>query len=1396
MSGRRTDADENLVRIRDLAGRPRGTGFLADDRGTMITSHEAVDGLARLVLLAPGERTCLVGAEAVTPLPGSDLALVRTEGLGVQPLPVAAAEYLEDGAEVRLRAGRWQNARIVGEALVTYTATDRFHLLDAAVELSVGERDGLRLGEEATGGPVLDARTGTVVAVLGTALHAERRSGGFAIPLRAAALACPDGPLARLLEHNGATVPAYGPDLNLAGALQLTATSLGPVTTSRVWRDPVDRPEVAREFARFLDTGRRPRERVPCGLDHDVHGEVTVAAGPAPGLPAETCGGPDAAAYGAEGPYGVAGPYGSEGSYGAEGPYEPEEPYGRGADASYAPGSPVQGDTGATPGEVPPDDAPEEDGAGAESAEDPEGGRPPGARVLGLVGGPGTGRTTELGALATRRARGPEPAPTIWLRGADLEDGDESVRDAVARALEAAGRIVTASAGAAGTVGDPAEATPEAVAALAQRVGRPLLVVLDGPEEVPPVLAHALPSWTAATAEWLDSTAARLVVACRPEHWETAGALFPRAALHTPLDTAVHRGLPACVRLTDLTPCQAAQARAVYGVPAEAIQEADAAHPLALRLLAEVRAALPVHGGRAWAAGGDVPDGSEDGSAPPPDRWGVFAAYLDLICLRIAVRLSADRRPPLRGTAVRRLAARVAGQLHEAARRCLGPGQGELDREAFEELFPWRNGWASAVLTEGMLVPAGTGYRFGHEEFADWLQGAHLDLDAALHTLVHRWYEPEGPPAETEPRLPSRPGGGPAPEGHVPPPPGSSRPPRTAAARRRTRAGARGKERPKPVPVPRHRIGPVLQALLLLGRRSGPEELATRLDGLIHAAEALSLAPRPSAEADEHVPALPDPAWWAAHLLGETLLRVPDATPYLDTLRLLAERLTTRSLAIGGFDSDPAGSLGGLAEFGPWFWLRLPLGLADRLDLLRLLVPADGPPPGAAQTQQLEPQAHHAAHPPQSDRFLPTVATVLAEDPCAAQTLLCRWFADERPLQGPPYGDCVRPTVSTAAQVLLHTHRHHAVDDLAESLVDAGHPRADELLVALAEDEPSAICRAVDRWAHDDRVERHVAAAAYALKTAPHVTTTADRELLRYSALALLARPAEGALHGTALCLLVRDDETRGKYLPQALVRFAAGDAHVPARALAAALSTHPEPVLAVFRARLYEPGDGPGEVLAALADVTTPALARRAASLVREHVEHRPEGAGHAAAFVDRRLEAGPAARSVLFPLVVQLLGNRSAQVRRALAPVLAAPGTPLSRPLRQELLEVLLEREQYGPFERDITVLDALLRAVATGAAERAEARTRDLVHRIGLLMARSAEGAACFDRRLTQLAREAPVFGGQVRGWLRSAPAQWAVVVGPQARIRLTAEEDDEDLTVGGPADAERREPAWHS
>ncbi|MCT9145261.1 serine protease, partial [Streptomyces violarus] len=123
--------DEVLVRIHDLAGRPRGTGFLADHHGTLVTSHEAVDGLPGFVLCGAGDRRRVVSADAVTPLPALDLALVRTEGLDVPPLPITVRDGIRTGTYVRIAAGGWREARVLGSAAATYTATNRVHRLDA-----------------------------------------------------------------------------------------------------------------------------------------------------------------------------------------------------------------------------------------------------------------------------------------------------------------------------------------------------------------------------------------------------------------------------------------------------------------------------------------------------------------------------------------------------------------------------------------------------------------------------------------------------------------------------------------------------------------------------------------------------------------------------------------------------------------------------------------------------------------------------------------------------------------------------------------------------------------------------------------------------------------------------------------------------------------------------------------------------------------------------------------------------------------------------------------------------------------------------------------------------------------------------------------------------------------
>ncbi|CAM5294685.1 Serine protease OS=Streptomyces tendae OX=1932 GN=GUR47_38115 PE=4 SV=1 [Streptomyces tendae] len=253
--------DAALVRVHDLAGRPRGTGFVADHHGTVLTSHEAVDGLTRLVLSTAGDRRRVVAAADVTPLPELGLALVRTEGLGVAPLPLTPRERVGSGTYVRIAAGGWREARVLGVTDVTYTATDRFHVLGDALELAVGTcgRDALRLGGGAAGGPVVDATTGAVLGVLGTALSSGHSDVGFAVALRSAA----PGPLADLLAQNAATVPAYGADLNLAGVLALTATTVtdggpaagtcgGPGAVA-----PVERAGTAREFAAFAASPAR-----------------------------------------------------------------------------------------------------------------------------------------------------------------------------------------------------------------------------------------------------------------------------------------------------------------------------------------------------------------------------------------------------------------------------------------------------------------------------------------------------------------------------------------------------------------------------------------------------------------------------------------------------------------------------------------------------------------------------------------------------------------------------------------------------------------------------------------------------------------------------------------------------------------------------------------------------------------------------------------------------------------------------------------------------------------------------------------------------------------------------------------------------------------------------------
>lgn len=342
--------------------------------------------------------------------------------------------------------------------------------------------------------------------------------------------------------------------------------------------------------------------------------------------------------------------------------------------------------------------------------------------------------------------------------------------------------------------------------------------------------------------------------------------------------------------------------------------------------------------------------------------------------------------------------------------------------------------------------------------------------------------------------------------------------------------------------------------------------------------------------------------WWAGRLLAAVLPSCPEPSEHRALLELLADR---------------AGRDG---RFGPAFWAALPLAPADRLPLLRRLVRADGP----------------------GRPFCAVVAELLTAAPRTVVPLLCAWFED------------TEPCVAELAEELLFGHRRLALDDLTEALVAAAHPRADALLGRLAAEEPSALCRAVDRWSHDPRPERHVAAAVHALRTAPYATGP-GRQLLRYTAHTLLAREDEPALHGAALALLVRDPATRAGQLAEALAAYRADDPFVTAEVLAPALADRPEPVLTAFRERLAGPGGRPGAALRVLAGAGDTAVARQGMLLVAGLLREQPERAGLLADYLDRLLELDRDVR----PLLAEVITAPPA-ARRALAVLLTAPGDP----------------------------------------------------------------------------------------------------------------------------------------
>ncbi|MFD0528346.1 hypothetical protein ACFQ1I_16815 [Kitasatospora arboriphila] len=236
--------------------------------------------------------------------------------------------------------------------------------------------------------------------------------------------------------------------------------------------------------------------------------------------------------------------------------------------------------------------------------------------------------------------------------------------------------------------------------------------------------------------------------------------------------------------------------------------------------------------------------------APPactahrPSRGELYAAHLDLVCLRAARRIRAaeDRRPgahrrgapPLGGEdtgRLRRTAAALAGRVHEAARLLLGASHAGLTAAEFEHLFPAAAAGARPSSRRACSSPPGTATGWPARTTPTGCRAATWTSTAPSACCSTR----------APPPRPLRPSHG-DPTGHG---------------------------------VPRHRLGPVAAALRRCAENGEEAALAGHLQRLQHTLATAA----PGSEA----------AWWAARLLAAVLPALPRPGAH----RALLARLAT-----------------------------------------------------------------------------------------------------------------------------------------------------------------------------------------------------------------------------------------------------------------------------------------------------------------------------------------------------------------------------------------------------------------------------------------------------------------------------------------------------------------------
>jgi hypothetical protein len=253
-------ADAALVQIISQGG-VRGTGFVIDGNGTVLTCHHVVDGLSSVQLRGPGDETCDVGADSIVAAPEIDLALISVPSPMGTPLPIVSGvaigtEYWTKGyhrLSEAIRDAFPVQGHIIGTTSVSYQGDTSGYDIDDVLVLRDDTIDaGL------SGAPLFDLEAGAVVGVVSTKFRRNNQDGGFAVPIAHAAA---HPALREAVARNQATVPAYGPYLNAPGAQvlckEITDSEIDSLARFRSvdLSRHVPRAGVAAAIERFLSTG-------------------------------------------------------------------------------------------------------------------------------------------------------------------------------------------------------------------------------------------------------------------------------------------------------------------------------------------------------------------------------------------------------------------------------------------------------------------------------------------------------------------------------------------------------------------------------------------------------------------------------------------------------------------------------------------------------------------------------------------------------------------------------------------------------------------------------------------------------------------------------------------------------------------------------------------------------------------------------------------------------------------------------------------------------------------------------------------------------------------------------------------------------------------------------------